>query len=147
MSEGCTLFNNMNISSPVFDKLEELLGSRYAAVNWIAELTDQIYDEYCGHLSKSEIMSWILEDKKPKNLATAKYRARYSGIDKFNSEIDYLNYVSDKDVVLSVRETLNESVLHKNLTYIYLGELQESQKSRIRVISNILWARIKEELS
>lgn len=136
----------MKPHSDVFDKLEAKLGSRYTAINYVARLTDKIYDEYCGHLSKAEIMAWILEGTKPKNLSLAKYRAKYSGIEKFQSEIDYLNYVSDKAVVASVKETLNNAALRKNLTYIYLGDLQESQKSRIRVISNILWARIKEEI-
>ena len=136
----------MNTSSPVFDRIEQMLGSRYAAINWVAELANRIYDEYCGHLSKAEILSWILDEKKPENLALAKYRAKYSGIDKFQSETDYLNYVADRAVVLSVRETLNNAISRKNLTYIYLGDLEEFQKSRIRVISNMIWARIKEEL-
>lgn len=135
----------MNTHCKTFDNLSNVLGSDFAAINYVADLANAIYNKYKGHIPKSEILAWILDGKKPEGLHNAMLKAKRVGVQNYTNSVDYLNYVSDKQIVASVVETLDNAIITRNLTYIYQGPLSEGQQARVRVISNMLWAKIQED--
>ena len=111
----------------------------FEAINMWVKDSKQIEAKYQNRLSSNESLSSALTQKVPDNLDRRKLvkdvESQY--IDRYIREA--LSQIDDKDVRISVLQTLNHSRLEKNLVFVYLDILSDFQKSRVRIISRLIW--------
>lgn len=135
------------------DKANKLFQSKYMdsqnnvfdAINmWVNDAT-KLKSQYQGRLSSSESLTSCLTSSLPQNIdrrivvkdSEQLYISRYIK--------EALTQIDDKDVKLSVLQTLNKSRSENNLTFIYLDILTDSQRSRVRVLSRLIWYNLYPE--
>lgn len=111
----------------------------FEAINMWVKDSKQIEAKYQNRLSSNESLSSALTQKVPDNLDRRKLvkdvESQY--IDRYIREA--LSQIDDKDVRISVLQTLNRSRSEKNLVFVYLDILSDFQKSRVRIISRLIW--------
>ena len=90
-------------------------------------------------LSSNETLNACLDNKLPENFNQRILisRAEKMYIDRYIREA--LSQIDDKDVKKSVCYTLIKSRQLDNLVFVYLDNLSTSQKSRVRIISRMVW--------
>lgn len=113
-------------------------GNRYQAVQYIQKQSRKLLEYTDNRITDSEAITWVLTGEKPDyesrktfNEITAKYE------DAYVDEI--LCYIDDKQVCESIRLSISKSKKSKNLVYRYTKGLDESKKSRVRVVTRIIW--------
>ena len=113
-------------------------GNRYQAVQYIQKQSRKFLEYTDNRITDSEAITWVLTGEKPDyesrktfNEITAKYE------DAYVDEI--LCYIDDKQVCESIRLSISKSKKSKNLVYRYTKGLDESKKSRVRVVTRIIW--------
>ena len=113
-------------------------GNRYQAVQYIQKQSRKLLEYTDNRITDSEAITWVLTGEKPDyesrktfNEITAKYE------DAYVDEI--LCYIDDKQVCESIRLSIRKSDKSKNLVYRYTKGLDESKKSRVRVVTRIIW--------
>ena len=113
-------------------------GNRYQAVQYIQKQSRKLLEYTDNRITDSEAITWVLTGEKPDyesrktfNEITAKYE------DAYVDEI--LCYIDDKQVCESIRLSISKSKKSKNLVYRYAKGLDESKKSRVRVVTRIIW--------
>lgn len=125
-----------------FDALAAALGSPYAAVNYIAKSARKKLKESNNGILESQAISWVLTGKEPKV---------HRRMPVYNSSLnipyvdEVLCYVDDEEVCESVRESYNESLLAHHLIYCYHNNLDEFRKSRVRILTRMIWYNIQQE--
>ena len=112
-------------------------GNRYQAVQYIQKQSRKFLEYTDNRITDSEAITWVLTGEKPDyesrktfNEITAKYE------DAYVDEI--LCYIDDKQVCESIRLSISKSKKSKNLVYRYTKGLDESKKSRVRVVTRII---------
>lgn len=111
----------------------------FEALNSYSRDALELKENSDGKLSDSECLSCIVTDKLPDNL---KHRIKVEV-----AETEYIkNYiykaladVDDVKVKRCVIVSLATSRKHHNLTYQYQHGLSDGQKSRVRVLCNMIW--------
>lgn len=90
-------------------------------------------------LSSNEALNACLDSKLPDNFNQRILisRAEKMYIDRYIKEA--LSQIDDIDVKKSVCYTLIKSRQLDNLVFVYLDNLSTSQKSRVRIISRMVW--------
>ena len=113
-------------------------GNTYQAVQYIQKQSRKLLEYTDNRITDSEAIAWVLTGEKPDyesrktfNEITAKYE------DAYVDEI--LCYIDDKQVCESIRLSISKSKKSKNLVYRYTKGLDESKKSRVRVVTRIIW--------
>lgn len=113
-------------------------GNRYQAVQYIQKQSRKLLEYTDNRITDSEAITWVLTGEKPDyesrktfNEITAKYE--YAYVDEI------LCYIDDKQVCESIRLSISKSKKSKNLVYRYTKGLDESKKSRVRVVTRIIW--------
>lgn len=124
-----------------FDALADKLGSTYAAVNYIAKSARQKRKQVDNRILESEAITWALTGIQPKLRRVCKV-AEWGTLNYLD---EVLSYVDDENVAQSVRESYSESAKVHHLIYCYHSDLNESQKSRVRVLTRMIWYNIQEE--
>ena len=129
-------------------ELEDLVnevGNPYLAVLILnrraQEVSDSILAEYGFRPLDSQAISIALTGLLPEDIEYLN-RIKTIQIRKNSRVYDILNYVDDKDVCKSVKNSIHLSTTSKNLTYVYTSGLTDSQKSRIRVLTRIIWYKL-----
>lgn len=129
------------------DKDYELFQSKYLedtdnvfeAINTWSKDARALKSQTQGRISNSEALSSALTDTLPKNLneRLSVPRAEYAYVIRYIKES--LSQIDDKLVKGSVAQTLNTSMSRKHLVFLYLGNLSEAQKARVRIVSKLIW--------
>lgn len=122
----------------LYNDILDKYGSPYAAVMCIAKTARNIAESCDNAISHSSALNWVVTGDTPKNLlrpeAHMSYRDRC-----YSNALDRLNYVDDLAVKESVFCTILNSREEGHLIYSYKDNLSDSQKSRVRILSNIIW--------
>ena len=66
-------------------------------------------------------------------------KPRPRSLDAAHSVFDRLNYVDDDEVVQAVRDTISLAFATQKFQFLYNGVKCESRRSRIRVLSRMIW--------
>ena len=124
-----------------FDEFAAKLGSTYAAINYISKSAREKSEELDYPILASEAISWVLTGEKP-NSKGRKYENADANIHILD---DILSGVDDLHIKESVRDTYFESMKAHHLIYCYHTNLNESEKTRVRILSNMIWYNIESE--
>lgn len=125
-----------------FDQLAASIGSTYAAVNYVAKSARDKIAHTDGHVLESEAISWVLTGEEPK------VRNKTEEIERWylqNYIDDMLSEVDDIDVAQAVRDSYAASMEQHHLIYSYPEHLDENRKSRVRILTRMIWYYIKNE--
>lgn len=115
-----------------FKQLEEKLGSKYLAINYVSTLARKLKKSVDDCISESEAITWALTGEKPEIRKKTNY-IDYSSLD------EVLCYVDDVDVCESVRMSYMKSLKEKHLLYRYKEGINYYQKARVRILVRMVW--------
>lgn len=124
------------------DKYMNNTDNIFEAVNNLICDSNKVANQYHGMLSSSESLSYTLTDSFPTNfnsripilLIESKYIKQYIN--------ESLSYINDVDVKKSVILSIKNSLLNKKLEFWYCKNLSLGQKSRVKIISRLIWNNI-----
>ena len=106
--------------------------------NYCAE-ANKLYSRYGGILSHKECLISTLTGELPEDLEHRKLVIT-SDASYFKAYVNSaLSEVDDSKVKSSVQISLKASQSEHNLVFHYLEGLSESQKSRVRILSKMIW--------
>ena len=111
----------------------------FEAINvWVSD-ADKLKTQYQNRIDNNEALSSMLTCNLPQNLDRRRIvkDVEQNYIDRYIHEA--LTQIDDKDIKISVLQTLNHSRSEKNLVFIYLDNLTKAQKARVRIISRLIW--------
>ena len=126
-------------------KLQEYIskfGNKYIAIQQIMKDARDLSNDSEVQISDSQALSQIVSGKH--NLDTSaktKVSKNISYLDKLISA--RLEGVSNSYICESVRLSIESSTINSNLSYIYKGKLNESEKVRIRILTRMIWSDMK----
>lgn len=124
-----------------FEKLAEACGNRYAAIKWLSKQTRKLYKEKsCYKISEAKMLTWALTGKCPYSDSQLALRKHIYEIDNL-SEI--LEFVTDKEVINSVRTFYILSVRNKKLTLCDTNDLGENRLARVNILLRMAWYNFK----
>lgn len=134
------MINDYWTNNSIYEKYSKQFGSKYAAVNYLASDARNRCDILNNRISHSDSLNWVITGKQPNHLFDEEsYEEKI-----YSRSLDRLNYVLDQDVKDSVELTISESRKMKHLIYMYSKEsLSEPVMSRIRVLSNLIWNKVR----
>ena len=122
-------------------KENECNNSVFMAVNTVAKRARQKMVDTNGMILESKAISWVLTGESPK-IPTRTSIEITDHVEYLTSE-EYLHEllctVEDESVVESVRATFEASQRANHLIYCYNHSLDEPQRSRVRILSKIVW--------
>ena len=122
-------------------KLVNDFGNIYVAVNYVAaearrrQATDT-------RLSESRAITWVLSGKIPEELSPDYQRKQRKSVVISVIE-DHLQDVSDDRIKAAVKQSIIKSIGDHHLLYEYLDVLDEGNKARVRVITNMIWYKLE----
>ena len=122
-------------------KLQEYIskfGNKYIAIQQIMKDARDLSNDSEVQIALSQIVSG------KHNLDTSaktKVSKNISYLDKLISA--RLEGVSNSYICESVRLSIESSTINSNLSYIYKGKLNESEKVRIRILTRMIWSDMK----
>mgnify|MGYP002625315442 CR=1 FL=1 len=111
----------------------------FEAINLWANDSEKLRAQYQNRLDSNEVLSASLTRKLPENLdrriLVKDADQRY--VDKYIREA--LTQIDDESIRISVLQTLNHSRSENHLVFRYLENLTCGERSRVRVISRLIW--------
>lgn len=125
-----------------FEKLASLLGSTFAAINYVACMARIKLIENNNQILQSQAISWVLTGNEPK------YKTQK--IDPLSQTIrpiidEMLCYIDDELVRESIRCSYEASVKADHLIYMYHPDLPDGYHAKVRIILNMIWENIYDE--
>ena len=130
----------------MFEELSERT-NRYAAVYMIAKEARRRAEKCNNLISHAEALSWVLTGNKPETLVRAERRGQ-SMFDDSNIQdfVDsYISLVDDCEVAEAARDSINQTLHESNLVYMYSKIQDEPRRSRVRIITRMLWDKITKQ--
>ena len=115
-----------------FKELEEKLGSKYLAINYVSNLARKLKTSVNNNVLESQAITWALTGNKPEITVRPNY-IDYSSLDELSC------YVDDIDVCESVRMSYSQSLKEKHLLYRYKEGISNHQKARVRILVKMIW--------
>lgn len=110
-----------------FNEYASKIGNRYEAINRICKKSRKIGKKYPKQFLDSNQLSYSILDDVPR----VKNRKNVC----FDEIDDILSYVSDYDVIESVRRSIKYST-KESIQYVYLDTLDNYKQSRVRFLVN-----------
>ena len=122
----------MNFKNNDYEKWISYFGNSYSAVIGVSELAKEKIKVTSEYLSESDALEWVITGKKPKStmIKSNKFEKSYM--------YNLLAEVSDKNIVTSVVKSVYASKDKPTLEFIYIGDLDEFQKSRVRILCRMI---------
>ena len=120
----------------VEDELIKACGSKYMAVNVVADMARRKAQAVDYHILDSQAIEWVLSGEKPQTI-----------IDDENSESrrkssymrNLLEYIDDDRVVDSVISSIRASVASGTLCFVFSEDTNEYQYARVRILCRMIW--------
>lgn len=115
-------------------------GSTYQAIQHLSKLARKKLKELDNSIQDSQALTWALTGVKP-DVPETKHKKVYHSNRFYQEEYmnDILCCVDDKEVCESVRESFRASKQVNHLIYVYNNTLDESRKSRVRILTRMIW--------
>ena len=125
-----------------FDKLLDMFdNNRFQVVIYVSKLARKLSQDVYNIIRGSESLSWAISGITPENLERRIHK--YLNNTQIDDMISYkLELVSNESVKDAVFETIHESLKSKHLIYVYKDIEDPHLKSRVRILSNIIWEYI-----
>lgn len=124
----------MSIINDNRDKWIQDIGNIYACIEPIADKSREIYAKHNDKITDSQAMSWAMTGDVPSTIhKMKKFAKRYSGNE------DLLNYIDNKSIQEAVHESYMLSVICNHLIYSYKDIQDPFLRSRVRVLTNMIW--------
>lgn len=129
-------------------KIAELVaafgGNRYVATMYLADATRTILDRYNNQLLESEAIAWLLTGVRPPHLKEhPQPRPRRNWRKAWVT--DRLSEVLDVEVKQAVLETIRHSKRIHELDFCYNLVQDEPRRTRVRILSRIIWTATQQE--
>lgn len=124
-------------------RIEAAVGSKFGAVMYIAQEARKRAEANDHYVLDSEAVCWVITGDVPES--AKKFQSGYYESRSKRSPIDRINYIEDRQVREAVKGTITKSLKKLHLIYTYKGIQDEYRKSRVRVISNMIWDEITRE--
>ena len=121
---------SFNISD--YEKWLTQFKNPYLAVVETAALAREKVKNTEEYLSSSDALEWIITGKKSKSVITKSNKLERSYMYNLLSE------VSNKDIIASVVKSIYVSKNKSELIFIYVGNLDDFQKSRVRILCRMI---------
>ena len=118
------------------EKLKVSKGSSFAAVMYSAKLARKHLTECCNAVPDSVALEWAITGQKPDNLEEKIKQTLTSKTPYLQSA---LSEIDDKLIRECVANSYRKSIINKKLTYDYKNIRSKFLKSRIRVLTRILY--------
>lgn len=115
-------------------------GSTYQAIQHLSKVARKKLKEVDNNIQDSQALTWALTGLEPDVKQNMKDKVYHSK--KFYQEEymdDMLCYVDDEEVCESVRESFRASKKVNHLIYVYNHTLDEHRKSRVRILTRMVW--------
>lgn len=123
-------------------RIIEQCGSVYGAVNHVAKTARKLAAECDEQILDSHALSWAITGVKPE-LSKCRKPIKLESLSNAMTSAEYLEdilcYIDDNDMRTSVMESYRCSITCGHLIYFYTEGLDESQKSRVRILTNMVW--------
>lgn len=122
-----------------FQQISNKLNNPYAAVNCISLQARKLMDNH--NLLESQAVTWALTGVKPRYVIDNKKESTLSNILKsLRFEID-----ASDEIKNSVCASIYNSIKCGHLIYVYTQKLEEWDKPRVEILTNIWWNKIATE--
>lgn len=128
------------IGQDEFERIERKLGNKYAATMAVAKEARRRAKKSKESILESHSITWVLTGKEPTRPDSHINKIKR----KLESVEDILNYVSDRRIVKSVTESIGMSKSEGHLIYRYKSSLTDEDRTRVRILTNIIWYRNME---
>lgn len=123
------------------DFLAMLGGNRYLATMLIAKEGRRRCKQWDYSILDSNAITWVLTGKRPPN----KEKQSAKILRNMKKPSDILNYVEDDDIRKCVILSLKQSYTLNHLTYSYNQDMNKHKRTRVRILTNIIWYKNHEE--
>ncbi len=127
------------------DRYIQLCGSRFSATVFVANEARRLADKYQNVISHAEALSWVLSGEVPQNVKYYKDKLEQRSLRPLQSANEYLENILDDQVKQSVWRSLVKSNQSGHLIYQYIEVYDKYRQARIRVLTNMLWDKIRDE--
>lgn len=119
-----------------FRRCLESVPNRYAVVNDIGKKARELAKEYDNTIFHSEAISCLINGVKPE--------PRYVFRDEYEATVikEMFCYIDDISVKNAVYDSFYKSKHCNNLVYMYNDITDEPRKSRVRVLTRMLWYQL-----
>lgn len=129
-----------------FDALVAKSGSTFDTIQQLSLQSRKKMKECQNVISESEALTWAVSGVAPKNIRK-RMKARelrlnaYQPVRYYQEEYmeDLLTGVDDIDIRQSVRKSFNKSKEVGHLIYMYINDLSDGNKARVRILTNLVW--------
>lgn len=118
------------VVNPAYNELAKTLGP-YAATLVIAQNAREIANSLDNRITDASALDYAAKGLIPDPKDYPDHR-----LDRVK---DYISYINDSEIRAAIIDSYEESLNKYHLVYIYNNIIDESRKSRIRIIMNILW--------
>ena len=119
--------------------------TEFDAINRLANQANEVISNTNYILDSSEALTYCLTHEFPSNMngriSLRQARNKYL----FSYVKNSVSQIEDTDVRNSVIQTVNKSLIKNKLEFVYIN-LSKGQKSRVRIISRMLWYNLYPEL-
>jgi len=122
----------------IIEKYTNILGSKYAAIMYVAKTSRKIAEENNNVISHSSALNYVVTGERPKIL-DSKIDLRSYEDKVFDNALDILKYVDDEDVCKAVVSSIEESRKLLHLIYVYKNVDDDPRMSRIRILCRLIW--------
>lgn len=114
----------------------------FEAINHYASDANKLCNQTQNRLNKSEALTSILTKKLPDDISKRRVVeiAEHTYADKYIKQA--LADIDDGNIRKHVYESLIQSQYTSNLVYVYGSGLSSSEKSRIRILCNMIWSSL-----
>lgn len=122
----------------VFNEYSEYCGNSFEAIRIISNCGRLLAEGYNNRITHSQALNWVVTGTIPNCLLQSNSKVTLE-LDRVSNIIsDNLEYVDDKDIRISVNRTIIDYLETRHLVYQYQEALDDFQKSRVRVLCNMI---------
>lgn len=122
----------------VFNEYSEYCGNSFEAIRIISNCGRLLAEGYNNRITHSQALNWVVTG----NIPSCLFREDSSTTLELNRVLsvisDNLEYVDDKDIRTCVNRTIIDYLETRHLVYQYQESLDDFQKSRVRVLCNMI---------
>ena len=117
----------------VFQHLCDICGSKFLAIKFVAEASRKLSGGKYNWSIESRLISWVITGEMPPKGIHVGLDPEIRGIE------DFLSYIENRDIRLSVLASYHASVKAHHLLYSYVPDLSEFEQTRVRVLTRMIW--------
>ena len=130
---------NTYIECKEFDKYVEAMGSRFAAIMYVANVARHRRLAVHCCISEAQALSWVVTGVEPADIHLY-YKARKRLKERKKTYVeDRLLYIDDVQVRCAVQHSIELSRNNNHLIYEYDNVTDSCRQARVRILCNMIW--------